>query len=158
MAKGLATAQNAPNSDSRYLPWNSRMTLLQTKPRYAHNERIIDNGNLIKKSNFPRICLPLIVVLSAALNFAIVMAIYLVFLALIGHWPGLPLLAVVPLLLLQTAFAAALGVLLGTLNVFFRDVGQFTGVVLQFWFWLTPIASPRGALPIMRRELCCSIL
>lgn len=111
------------------------------------NSVFIDHGNLIKKSNFPRVCLPVIVVLSAALNFAIVMAIYLVFLGLIGYWPGWPLLALVPLLLLQTAFAAGLGVILGTLNVFFRDVGQFTGVVLQFWFWLTPIVYTLGALP-----------
>ncbi len=117
------------------------------------NGVFIDNGNLIKKSNFPRICLPAIVVISAALNFAIVMAIYLVFLALIGHWPGMPLLAMLPLLLLQTGFAVGLGVLLGTLNVFFRDVGQLTNVVLQFWFWLTPIVYTLGALPERARDI-----
>ena len=111
------------------------------------NGVFIDNGNVIKKSNFPRICLPAIVVISAFLNFAIVMAIYLIFLALIGHWPGVKLLGILPLLALQTAFAVGLGVLLGTLNVFFRDVGQLTGVVLQFWFWLTPIVYTLGALP-----------
>ena len=113
----------------------------------------LDNGNLIKKSNFPRICLPVIVVLSAFINFAIVMAIYLLFLALIGHWPGWPLLGLIPLLLLQTAFAVGLGVLMGTLNVFFRDVGQLTGVVLQFWFWLTPIIYTLGALPEKARPI-----
>ena len=115
------------------------------------NSVFIDNGNLIKKSNFPRICLPAIVVISAFLNFAIVMAIYLVFLALVGHWPGLPLLGLIPLLALQIAFAVGLGVLLGTLNVFFRDVGQLTGVVLQFWFWLTPIVYTLLALPAKAR-------
>ena len=117
------------------------------------NNVFIENGNLIKKSNFPRICLPAIVVISAFLNFAIVTAIYLIFLAMIGHWPGMPLLAMLPLLLLQTGFAVGLGVLLGTLNVFFRDVGQLTGVVLQFWFWLTPIVYTLGALPEKSREL-----
>lgn len=117
------------------------------------NGVFIDNGNLIKKSNFPRICLPIIVVLSAFLNFAIVMAVYLIFLALIGYWPGMPLLAIFPLLLLQVAFAMGLGVLLGTLNVFFRDVGQLTGVVLQFWFWLTPIVYTMGALPEKIRNI-----
>lgn len=29
----------------------------------------------------------------------------------------------------------------------FRDVGQITGVVLQFWFWLTPIVYTLQALP-----------
>lgn len=117
------------------------------------NSVFIDNGNLIKKSNFPRICLPAIAVASSFLNFAIVMAIYLIFLALIGYWPGLPLLALLPLLVLQTIFAVGLGVLLGTLNVFFRDVGQLTAIVLQFWFWLTPIIYTIGALPERARPI-----
>ncbi|QNP50461.1 ABC transporter permease [Diaphorobacter aerolatus] len=110
------------------------------------NGVFVDNGNLIKKSNFPRICLPAIVVTSAFLNFGIVMAIYLAFLAIIGYWPGWSLLSIIPLLIILTGFAVGLGVLLGTLNVFFRDVGQLTGVILQFWFWLTPIVYTFGAL------------
>lgn len=42
---------------------------------------------------------------------------------------------------------------LGVLNVFFRDVGQFFGVVLQFWFWLTPIVYPITILPENVRPL-----
>lgn len=113
----------------------------------------LDNGHLIKKSSFPRICLPIIVLLSALINFALVMGIYLLFLALIGHWPGWHLLGMLPLLALQLAFALGLGMLLGTLNVFFRDVGQLTGVVLQFWFWLTPIIYTLAALPEKARPL-----
>lgn len=41
------------------------------------------------------------------------------------------------------------------LNVFFRDVGQFVGIVLQFWFWFTPIVYssltlPASIQPVMR--------
>lgn len=111
------------------------------------NSVFLENGNLIKKSNFPRICLPAIVTLSALVNFGIIFALYLVFLAIIGHWPGWVLLALVPLLALQLLFTLGLGIFLGTLNVFFRDVGQFTGVVLQFWFWLTPIVYTISILP-----------
>lgn len=111
------------------------------------NNMFLEYGNLIKKSNFPRICLPAIVTLSALINFGIILALYLAFLLLIGHWPGWVLWAVLPLLALQVLFALGLGVFLGTLNVFFRDIGQFTGVVLQFWFWLTPIIYTLGALP-----------
>jgi lipopolysaccharide transport system permease protein len=111
------------------------------------NGVFLENGNLIKKSNFPRICLPAIVTVSALVNFAIILAVYLVFLAVIGHWPGWSLLALVPLLVLQVLFALGLGVFLGTLNVFFRDVGQMTSVLLQFWFWLTPIVYTLSALP-----------
>lgn len=106
-----------------------------------------EHGNLLKKVHFPRICLPVIVTLSTLINFAILLALYLIFLAAIGHWPGWLLLAVLPLLLLQLLFTFGLGVLLGTLNVFFRDIGQLTGVVLQFWFWLTPIVYTPQALP-----------
>lgn len=103
------------------------------------NSVFIQNANLIKKANFPRICLPAIVVLSAMINYGILLALYLIFLAIIGHWPGVALLALVPLLILQILFTLGLGVFLGTLNVFFRDIGQLTSVALQFWFWLTPI-------------------
>ena len=111
------------------------------------NGIFIEHGNLIKKSNFPRICLPAIVTASSLLNFAIVLALYLIFLAFIGHWPGLILLSLLPLLILQLLFTIGLGVFLGTLNVFFRDVGQLTGIVLQFWFWLTPVVYTASALP-----------
>ena len=37
--------------------------------------------------------------------------------------------------------------------MFFRDVGQLTGVVLQFWFWLTPIVYTFSALPPQARAL-----
>jgi len=111
------------------------------------NNMFIDNGNIIKKANFPRICLPSIVALSSLINFGILIGIYLLFLALIGYWPGWVLLAAIPLLMLQILFTIGLGVVLGTLNVFFRDIGQLTGVVLQFWFWLTPIVYTLPALP-----------
>lgn len=117
------------------------------------NGVFLEHGNLIKKANFPRICLPAIVALSALLNFAIVFGLYLLFLVLIGQWPGWPILAVVPLLALQVLFTLGLGILLGTLNVFFRDVGQLTGIVLQFWFWLTPIVYTLGTLPAVAKNL-----
>ncbi|HPF74604.1 MAG: ABC transporter permease [Lysobacteraceae bacterium] len=107
----------------------------------------IDRANLIKKSTFPRICLPAIVALSSLLQFAIILALLLLFLAVIGHWPGLAIFWVIPLVALQLAFTLALGVLLGTANVFFRDIGQLISVVLQFWFWLTPIVYTTAALP-----------
>jgi lipopolysaccharide transport system permease protein len=37
--------------------------------------------------------------------------------------------------------------------VFFRDVGQLYGVILQFWFWLTPIVYPASILPEAMQKL-----
>ncbi|WP_114971917.1 ABC transporter permease [Rhodoferax ferrireducens] len=114
----------------------------------------IENANLIKKLSFPRLCLPIIVVLNAGLNFSIIFALFIVFLVSSGNFPGWVFLGVVPVLLVQAAFSIGLGMTLGVLNVFFRDVGQFFGIVLQFWFWLTPIVYPANVLPEgMRRFL-----
>jgi lipopolysaccharide transport system permease protein len=44
-------------------------------------------------------------------------------------------------------FSVGLGLCLGVLNVFFRDVGAFFAIALQFWFWLTPIVYPASILP-----------
>ena len=107
----------------------------------------VDQSNLMKKTAFPRVCLPAIVTGTALINLVIIFLLYLVFLALIGHWPGAPILAVIPLLILQALLALGLGLLLGTLNVFFRDVGQFLAVILQFWFWLTPIVYTTHIVP-----------
>jgi lipopolysaccharide transport system permease protein len=107
----------------------------------------LDHGNLIKKINFPRICLPIIVVLNAGLNFAIIFSLFLVFLVISGSFPGISFLAVIPVLAIQVVFSIGLGMIVGVLNVFFRDVGQLFGVLLQFWFWFTPIVYPASILP-----------
>lgn len=107
----------------------------------------LEHANLIKKLAFPRICLPLIVVLNAGVNFAIIFALFLGFLLVTDNFPGWALLGIVPVLLVQTAFSIGLGIILGVLNVFFRDVGQFVGIFLQFWFWFTPIVYPLSILP-----------
>jgi lipopolysaccharide transport system permease protein len=107
----------------------------------------VENANLLKKLSFPRLCLPVIVVSNALLNFAIVFGLFLAFLVITGLFPGITIVALLPLILLQVVFAIGLGISLGMLNVFFRDVGQFFGIFLTFWFWLTPIIYPVSILP-----------
>lgn len=107
----------------------------------------VDNAHLIKKLSFPRLSLPLIVILSALVNFAISFGLFLIFLCIAGVWPGWTTLAAIPVLLIELMLAVGLGVTFGVLNVFFRDVGQFFGIFLQFWFWLTPIVYPSSILP-----------
>jgi len=107
----------------------------------------IENANLLKKINFPRLTLPVILVVSACINFLIIFSLFLLFLTFSGNWPGWTLLNMVPLLVIQLLLAVGLAMVLGVLNVFFRDVGQFVGIFLQFWFWLTPIVYPLEILP-----------
>jgi lipopolysaccharide transport system permease protein len=113
----------------------------------------IEHANLIKKLQFPRLCLPVIVVLNACINFAIVFGLFTIFLVISGSFPGWMFLAIVPVLLVQILFSIGLGMILGVLNVFFRDVGQFFGILLQFWFWFTPIVYPVTTLPPGVRDL-----
>lgn len=107
----------------------------------------LDNANLIKKINFPRVSLPLIAVLNACVNFAIIFSLFLLFLLIFGFWPGWVVLATLPILMVQLLLAIGLGMTLGVLNVFFRDIGQFFGIFMQFWFWLTPVVYPSSILP-----------
>lgn len=107
----------------------------------------LDNANLLKKISFPRICVPVTVVLSALLNFGIIFGLFTLFLLISGSFPGMAYFALVPLIALMVAFAMALGLVLGVLNVFFRDIGHFFGIFITFWFWLTPIVYPASILP-----------
>lgn len=113
----------------------------------------IENGNLLKKLRFPKICLPIIIALSSLVHFTIVMTLFMVFLLIIGHFPGWNLLAVIPVLLIQIAFTMGLGIFLATINVFYRDVNQTVSVVLQFWFWLTPIVYAPRILPAFANQI-----
>ena len=113
----------------------------------------IENANLLKKLSFPRLCLPVTLVLNATLNFSIIFSLFVIFLLISGDFPGWVFLAMLPLLVIQVLFAIGLGITLGVLNVFFRDIGQLFGVVLQFWFWLTPVVYPVSILPPTVKQL-----
>lgn len=99
----------------------------------------IENGNLLKKMVFPRLALPTIVCGSALLNNTVLLASVLVIFALLGHMPSAQILWLPGLTLLLMSLALGLGLSLGILNVFFRDIGQVVAIILQFGFWLTPI-------------------
>lgn len=107
----------------------------------------VEHAGLLKKVQFPKLCLPIIVTASSLLHFCIIMALFLIFLLLIGAFPGVVILAAVPVLAVQIALTLGLGILLATLNVFFRDVGQSVAVIVQFWFWLTPVVYAPAILP-----------
>ena len=111
----------------------------------------VDNAGLLKKIVFPRICLPLIVVGPALVNNLMLFLAMLAIFLLMGHLPTLELLWLLPLTLVTVAFALGLGLLLGVLNVFVRDVGQVMGIVLQLWFWLTPIVYMPSIVPAQFR-------
>ncbi|WP_349616748.1 ABC transporter permease [Azotobacter salinestris] len=107
----------------------------------------IDQGNLMKKMRFPRITLPVIVIGSSLLNNQLLLMAVLVVFALLGQPPSLQMFWLIPLTLTVVALATGLGLILGVLNVFVRDIGQVVPIVLQIWFWFTPIVYPVGIIP-----------
>lgn len=107
----------------------------------------LDNANLIKKSAFPRICLPATVLFSSLLHFGIVFTLFILFLALSGHLSWAGLLWSLPLTFIIAVMGVGVGLFFGTLNVFFRDIAQAQPIILQLWFWLTPIVWPLAAIP-----------
>lgn len=112
----------------------------------------LEHSNLLKKLSFSHLCLPVIVVMTAFVNFIIIFSLFTFFLILSGSNPGWIFFVIIPVLVIHVIFAVGLGVTLGILNVFFRDVGQAFSVILQFWFWLTPIVYPASILPKKAQE------
>lgn len=113
----------------------------------------VDNANLLKKIYFPKLCLPIIVMISALLNFAVTLSLFSGFLILARVFPGWVVLGILPVLGTQVVFTMGLGMFLGCINVFYRDVQQTVQVMLQFWFWLTPIVYITDTLPARVTDL-----
>lgn len=107
----------------------------------------IDNAGVMKKIAFPRICLPVIVWGSALLNHVLLLAAIAVVFLFLDHGPSAAWLFLPVGILLISMFAFGLGMMLGIFNIFVRDVGQVVTVVLQAWFWLTPIVYAPSILP-----------
>jgi len=113
----------------------------------------IEQGNLMKKMSFPRITLPTIVVGSCLLNYILLFIALLVIFALLGHHFSLAMLWLVPLTFAVIALALGIGLMLGVMNVFLRDIGQAFPIIFQVWFWFTPIIYPESIIPESYRHL-----
>jgi lipopolysaccharide transport system permease protein len=107
----------------------------------------VDNGNLMKKIFFPRATLPFVAVGSALVSNVLLFVATLAIFAIVGHPPTLALLWLPLLTAVLVAFSLGLGLVLGVVNVFVRDVGQVMTVVFQLWFWITPIVYMPNILP-----------
>lgn len=107
----------------------------------------VNNANIIKKMNFPRITLPVIAIGSALLNNAILFMVMIVIFWLLGHEISPTFLAVLYLAPIVAMLGAGIGIILGVFNVFIRDVEQIVPIVLQVGFWFTPIVYPITVIP-----------
>lgn len=107
----------------------------------------IENANLLKKISFPRLALPIIVVGSSVVNFILMLIVMFIVLAVLGHFPYQAILWLPLLVFLTLTLAVGIGLFLGVINVFIRDIGQLMTITLQFWFWLTPIVYMISIVP-----------
>jgi len=113
----------------------------------------IEQGNLLKKISFPRITLPTIVVGSCLLNNALLFVAMLGVFLVLGHQFSWAMLWLIPLTFIVVMLAIGIGLTLGIINVFLRDIGQAFPIFLQVWFWFTPIVYPVNIIPENYREL-----
>ena len=117
------------------LIWNWFQTSL-----FQSATAIVSNRSLIRQPNFPPAILPVSTVTTGWVHLILAMPVLLVFLVLesteIHH---LSLLIIPFLMILQFLLSTALGYLLASLNVIFRDTQHTVGVILQLLFYLTGV-------------------
>lgn len=115
--------------------WNMFQTSVSTATGV-----IVDRAALVKKVSFPREILALSNVGASIVYFAVQLAVLVLFLTLLGHAPDWGFLWLLPISLVALcAFSAALSVVMSAVNVYFRDMKHLIEVLLQLWFWLTPV-------------------
>lgn len=103
---------------------------------------VVDREQLVRKIHFPRLAIPLSVVLTAGFNLALNLIVVFIFGLILGiqvRWAWLELPALVVLL---GFFAIGLAALLSALYVRFRDIRPIWDVTLQVLFYGSMIIVP----------------
>jgi lipopolysaccharide transport system permease protein len=114
---------------------------------------VIAQPNLVTKVVFPLALLPLVPVLSIFIESSFGLMALIFFVALTTHTLHITL-ALLPFVwLTQLLLTTGLGYLTAGLTVFLRDIPQTLGVVLNIWFYMTPIIYPASSIPEKFRGL-----
>lgn len=101
---------------------------------------IVDRAALVKKVSFPREILALSNVGAAVVYFVVQMVVLVIFVAAVGHAPAWRFLLILPISFLSLyLFTSALAIVMSAVNVYLRDMKHLMEVLLQLWFWLTPV-------------------
>jgi lipopolysaccharide transport system permease protein len=104
------------------------------------SESLVSGFQLVTKTSAPRLLIPLSAVVSMLVDWVISLLLFLLFAAIYGRFPNWRAVAVLPLLLVTLLLVYGLSLLLSSLYVKYRDVGQALPFVVQLWFFLSPVA------------------
>jgi ABC-type polysaccharide/polyol phosphate export permease len=116
------------------IPWN-----FFSGSMVSGTTSVVGNSSLVKKVYFPRELLPFSSLLSNLVNFALAFVVLIIFLYVFKIGLTVHALWVPAILITQLIFTLGLVLLLGGLNVFYRDVMMILEVVMLAWFFLTPV-------------------
>jgi lipopolysaccharide transport system permease protein len=109
---------------------------------------MVVNMSLVTKIYFPREALSIAAMLARLLDFTVAAGLLVVLMLFyrVQVFP-LGLLYIPVILLIQIVLVLGLGLLMAALNVFYRDVQSLLGLVLQLWFYASPIIYPVSMVP-----------
>ena len=142
---------------SRYYPLSLLLgivlfTFFQDATVLGMNSLVV-RESLLRKLSFPRLIIPTSATLTSALTFGINVIAIVVFVAWNRLVPRASWLLILPLLLELYVFTLAVALILATLFVRLRDIGQVWELVLQVFFYASPIIYPIGYLPSWARKV-----
>lgn len=107
----------------------------------------LDKKNIISKVKVSLPSLLVFINLSEAVTFVITSCFLVLFLVISDYTFTSRLLLLPFIYYLQQLLAFGLGLLFATLTVFIRDLREMVGIMLQLWFWFTPIVYVSDILP-----------
>jgi len=111
---------------------------------------VVDRENLVRKIQFPRMVIPLSVVLLAFFNLMLNLVVVLIFALVSGVHPMLSWLELPLILIMLIVFATGMAMLLASLFVSLRDIQPIWEVCSQMLFYGSPVIIP---IEVVRREL-----
>ena len=114
---------------------------------------VVSGGRLILNTAFPRVLLPLGSVISAVKRFLPCLVIYVPVHIVSGLPVDLNLLWVLPLLGLLVVMASGLAMIVGALQVYFRDLKNFMPYLLRVWLFASPVLYFADEMPEKYRFL-----
>ncbi len=103
------------------------------------NTSFFEKANLIKKINVPMFVFQLSIAFCELFSLAISMILGILFLLIVHQPVTFVFLYIVIVMLLQTVFALGVGVIFSLFTTFFKDLKEIVPIIIQLWFWMTPI-------------------